>query len=92
MDPLANNYYALYEIISANKEYLPEHVFIKYGLMNITVDKLREIETMEMKRLHQEEKLSLKKIGMIFSLTDSGVYRRIQAFDKKQFDRQNNVI
>lgn len=84
MDPLVKNFYALYEIISADKEYLPEHIFIKYGLMDITSDELKEVETMEMKRLHQEEKLSLKKIGKMFSLTDSGVYRRIQAFDKKQ--------
>ena len=84
MDPLAKNFYALHEIISADEEYLPEHIFIKYGLIDITLDELTEIETMEMKRLHQEEKLSLKKIGRMFSLTDSGVYRRIQAFDKKQ--------
>ena len=29
----------------------------------------------------------------MFSLTDSGVYRRIQAFDKRQqLDKQNNAI
>jgi len=50
--------------------------FIKYGLIDITLDELKETETMEMKRLHHEEKLSLKKVGMMFSLTDSGVYRR----------------
>lgn len=68
----------------ADKECLPEYIFIKYGLMDITLDELKEIETIEMKRLHREEKLSLRKIGRMFSMTDSGVYRRIQAFDKKQ--------
>ena len=93
MDPLARNFYALYEIISADREYLPEYVFIKYGLLDITLDELKEIETMEMKRLHREEKISLRRIGEMFSLTDSGVYRRIQAFDKRQqLDKQNNAI
>jgi hypothetical protein len=46
---------------------------------------------MEMKRLHHDEKLSLKKVGMMFSLTDSGVYRRIQAFDKKM-KKQKSAI
>ena len=86
MDPLAKNFYALCEIILADKEYLPEYIFIKYGLIDITSDELREAETIEMKRLHREEKLSLKKIGVMFSLTDSGVYRRIRASDKKQLD------
>lgn len=63
--------------------------FIKYGLIDITLDELKETETMEMKRLRHEEKLSLRKIGMMFSLTDSGVYRRIQAFDKNV--RQNPI-
>ncbi|NLK93549.1 MAG: helix-turn-helix domain-containing protein [Bacteroidales bacterium] len=89
MDPLAKNFYALYEIITADKECLPEHIFIKYGLIDITLDELKETETMEMKRLRHEEKLSLRKIGMMFSLTDSGVYRRIQAFDKNV--RQNPI-
>ena len=84
MDPLTKNFYALHEAIMADKEYLPEYIFIKYGLMDITPDELKEVETIEMKRLHRNEKISLKKIGRMFSLTDSGVYRRIQAFDKKQ--------
>ncbi|MDI9476933.1 MAG: helix-turn-helix domain-containing protein [Natronincolaceae bacterium] len=84
MDPLIKNFFALYEAIMADKECLPEYIFIKYGLMDITLDELKEIETIEMKRLHREEKLSLRKIGRMFSMTDSGVYRRIQAFDKKQ--------
>ncbi len=88
MDPLAKNFYALHEIILSDKEYLPEHIFIKYGLMDITPEELREVETIEMKRLHHEEKLSLEKIGKMFSLTDSGVYRRIQTLIKNE-DRIN---
>lgn len=89
MDPLAGNFYALCEVILADREYLPEYILIKYGLIDITPDELKEAETIEMKRLHREEKLSLKKIGAIFSLTDSGVYRRIQAFDRKQKSSRN---
>ncbi|HZJ76604.1 MAG TPA: helix-turn-helix domain-containing protein [Oscillospiraceae bacterium] len=93
MDPLAGNFYALYEIISADRECLPEYALIKYGLLDITLDELKEIETIEMKRLHREEKISLREIGEMFSLTDSGVYRRIQSFDKRQqSDKQNNAI
>ncbi len=84
MDPLAKNFYALYEAIMADGECLPEYIFIKYGLMDITPDEFKETETIEMKRLHRDEKLSFRKIGRMFSLTDSGVYRRIRAFDKKQ--------
>ena len=55
MDPLAKNFYALYEIITADKEYLPEHIFIKHGLIDITLDELKETETMEMKRLSEPQ-------------------------------------
>ncbi|HZK57705.1 MAG TPA: helix-turn-helix domain-containing protein [Clostridia bacterium] len=92
MDPLAKNFYALYEAIFADKECLPEHIFIKYGLMDITLDELREIETIEMKRLHEEEGMSFRKIGLTFFLTDSGVYRRIQAYDKKQKSHEQNKV
>ena len=54
MDPLAKNFYALCEIILADKEYLPEHILIKYGLMDITLDGLKEVETIEMKRLDRK--------------------------------------
>lgn len=91
MDPLARNFYALHEIITSQKQYLPEHLFIKYGLMNITSEGLREAETIEMKRLHYEEQMSLRKIGEIFNLTDSGVYRRIQAFNRKG-DKEKSAI
>lgn len=84
MDPLFNNFCALLEAITSEKEYLPEHLFIKYGLLNIGPQYLKEVETMEMKRLHYEEKVSLRKIGQLFSLTDSGVYRRIQAFNRRE--------
>lgn len=93
MDPLVKNFYALCEAILADRECLPEYIFIKYGLLDITLDELRETETIEMKRLYREERLSLRKIGSMFFLTDSGVYRRIQAFDKKQkSNKQSDAI
>lgn len=78
MDPLAINYYALLEIIATEEEYMPETIFRKHGLIEISTKELRKIEALEMKRLYEEERLSYREIGKRFNLSGSGVFRRIK--------------
>ncbi len=84
MDSLAYNYCAFFEAI-LDENSIPDLILNKYGLINLNDKEIKKIKTLEMKRLHLEEKLSYKKIGQKFNLSDSGVYRRIQSYDNRNF-------
>ncbi|AOY74706.1 helix-turn-helix domain-containing protein [Clostridium formicaceticum] len=79
MEDLIYNYIALLEAILSPEEMLPDLILHKYGLLELTGKQRRELEAMEMKRLHQK-KWTYREIGKRFGLTDSGVYRRVRRF------------
>ena len=77
MDDLIYNYMALLEAIFSDEEVLPDIILQKYGLMDITPRRIRQLEAMEMIRLHKDN-MSLNQIGKRFNMSDSGVCRRIK--------------
>lgn len=82
---MASNYYALCEAIAAEKECIPDLILNKYGLIELSSNDIKIIEALEMKRLHLEEKLSYREIGVRFNLSDSGVFRRIKKWGDQEY-------
>ena len=77
MDDLIYNYIAFLEVVFADEEVLPEVVLQKYGLIKLTPKEIRQLEALEMNRLHKEN-MTLNEIGKRFNMSDSGVCRRMK--------------
>ncbi|ABR48276.1 hypothetical protein Amet_2117 [Alkaliphilus metalliredigens QYMF] len=82
MDPLVNNYCALFEVILKDQEDIPDLVLLKYGLLRFSPQEMDKIIILEMKRLYVEEKMTYREIAKLFDFSNSGVYRKLKKWEE----------